>query len=75
MKWSVLRAGVPAILRLKGARNGTEEHCQAKEDQQRSKLPRCDFTPFGKCGCAVRFENVSAVEMTVMVEVVMALSE
>jgi hypothetical protein len=39
-------------------------------DQQRPRLSRSELTPFSERGSAVLFENVSAAEVTVVVEVV-----
>ncbi len=39
-------------------------------DQQRPRLSRGELTPFSERGNAVMFEIVSAVEVTVVVEVV-----
>ena len=39
-------------------------------DQQRPRFSRGELTPFSQRGSAVLFEDVSAVEVTVMVEMV-----
>ncbi len=39
-------------------------------DQQRPRLSRGELMPFSERGSAVLFENVSAVEVTVVVEIV-----
>ncbi len=39
-------------------------------DQKRSRLSRGELTPFSERGSAVLFENISAVEVTVVIEMV-----
>ncbi len=39
-------------------------------DRRSSRLSRGELTPFRECGSAVLFEDVAAVEVTVVVEVV-----
>ncbi len=44
---------------------------QDMADQQRPRLSRGELTPFSERGSAVLFENVSAVEVAVVVEMIM----
>ena len=39
-------------------------------DRRSSRLSRCELTPFRECGSAVLFEDVAAVEVAVVIEVV-----
>ena len=39
-------------------------------DQKRSRLSRGELTPFNECGNAVLFEDIAAVEVAILVEVV-----
>jgi hypothetical protein len=39
-------------------------------DHDRSRLSRCELTPFRECSSAVLLEDAAAVEMAVVVEVV-----
>ena len=39
-------------------------------DHDRSRHSRCELTPFHKCSSAVLFEDLAAVEVTVVVEVI-----
>ena len=39
-------------------------------DRRRSRPSRCELTPFRECGSAVLLEDISAVEVKVLVEVI-----
>jgi len=39
-------------------------------DYDRSRLSRCELTPFRECSSAVLLEDIATVEVTVVVEVV-----
>ncbi len=43
---------------------------QDMADQQRPKLSRGELTPFSECGRTVLLEDIAAIEMAVLVEVV-----
>ncbi len=43
---------------------------QARADQQGPRLSRGELTPLGQSSSTILFENITAVEVTVVVEVV-----
>ncbi len=78
-------AGITPGVHDKGAGQGQPDEClgcnspkgivrltgRELADRRRSRLSRSELTPFSERGSAVLFENVSAIEVTVVVEVVM----
>ena len=54
--------------------DSTVDAYQHKAPKRRAKFSGCKQAPFGQGGGSVLFENVAAVEVTVLVEVVVNCS-